>query len=147
MLQTDIGAYLEPGFSVGPQLAAAGAINGTGVDRLNVASGQVYMYYSCMLLLIVGVTAGTPTSFTVDAKIQDSADNTTFADYKPHGTNVASVPTQTPATLVARANANLTTARRYVLAVVTRAFVGGTTPTAGVASAIVFGGADRVATP
>jgi len=153
MLQTDIGAYLEPAFTVAPQLSAAATIAGTGVDRLNTPSGLPYQYYSCMLTVITGAVAGTPTSFTVDARFQDSADNTTFADFNPGsqaGSEPAlgwvSIPTITAANSVARVNVNLTAARRYIRPQVVVAFVGGTSPTVGVAAAIILGGADRVAT-
>src|SRR5260370_6822805 len=83
MLQTDIGAYLEPAFTVAPVLQAAATVSGTGVDRLNTPTGLPYQYHSAMLVVMTGATVGTPTSFTVDARFQDSADNTTFADFNP----------------------------------------------------------------
>lgn len=147
MLQTDIGGLLEPAIGIAPLAYSAGTTNGTGVDRLNTPAGQVYQYYSAMLSAHTGVTTGTPTTFTVDVKMQDSADNTTFADFKPDGATVAAVPTITAINTIARVNVNLTTARRYLRAVSVAAFVGGTTPTIAVAAQIVLGGADRVATP
>lgn len=146
MLQTDIGAYLEPAVGLDPTARAAGTFTGTGVDRLNTPSGQVYQYYSAVLAVNTGATTGAPTSFTVDAKLQDSADNSTFADFKPDGVNVASIPTITAASSVSRVNANLTTARRYLRASTTVAFVGGASPTVLVSALIILGGADRVAT-
>lgn len=146
MLQTDIGAYLEPALGIAPLAYSAGTTNGTGIDRLNTPSGQVYQYYSGMLVEIVGVTTGAPTSFTVDAKIQDSADNSVFADYKPDGVNVAAIPTIVAASTVSRINFNLTTARRYLRVVQVVAFVGGASPTVAAGAAVILGGADRVAT-
>lgn len=153
MLQTDIGAYLEPAFTVAPVLQAAATVSGTGVDRLNTPTGLPYQYHSAMLVVMTGATVGTPTSFTVDARFQDSADNTTFADFNPGsaaGSEPAlgwvSIPTITAINTIARVNVNLTAARRYLRPQIIVAFVGGTTPTIGLAATIILGGADRVAT-
>lgn len=144
-IQTDIGSLLEPAVSLQPQaISGAADVNGGGVDRLGTPA--VYMYYSCMLTLAVGASTGTPTSFTVDCRLQDSADNTTFADFKPDGVNVAKVPQVAAINTVSRVNVNLTTANRYIRAVGKPAFVSGTSPTVLVAAAIILGGSDRVAT-
>ncbi len=152
-IQNDIGAFLEPALDLAPVLQAAATVNGIGVDRLNTPAGQVYQYYSGMLVVVTGAAAGTPTSFTVNSRMQDSADNTTFADFNAAGASGSepalgwvAIPTITAVNSVARVNFNLTQARRYLRGQHVVAFVGGTTPTIALASVIVLGGADRVAT-
>jgi hypothetical protein len=152
-IQTDIGSLLEPALAIPPALYAAGAINGTGIDRLNTPAAAPYQYYSGMLCVIVGALAGAPTSFTVDARMQHSPDNATWTDYNPAsqaGTEPTlgwvAIPTIVAAQTVARVNFNLIPAQRYLRALGSVAFVGGASPTAAVAAAVILGGADRVGT-
>lgn len=95
-----------------PSAARTATANGTGVD-LQQYSGDV--------AVLLDSAAGTGTSPTLDVKLQDSADNSTFADI--------SGATFTQVTSAAAAQEkiviNKDAARRYVRAVAT---IGGTSP-------------------
>jgi len=135
----DIGALLNPQRGHVPTTQAAGAVNGTGIDRIGQGDAGLFSE-SAVLLVMVGATAGGPTSFTVDVKIQDSADNTTFADISP-----AIAITQIVAASTSQAiKFRLKALRRYIRAVCTVAFVGGASPTVVTASAVILGGEQKV---
>ncbi len=98
--------------------------NGTGVDR----SG----YEHLVAILDLASVSGTTPAF--DVKFQDSADNSTFADFTPNllgiqndsSVSIAKFPQQTAAGVV-HLDVDLRAARQYVRAVLV---VGGTTPSA-----------------
>jgi len=135
--QFNIGALAVPISGIRPQSASAGAINGASIDR---AAHNLPL--SCVLHQNVGALGGAPTTTSVITKLQDSADNTTFADYAPANQNsVVQACTALTATNTDNvANINLSSARRYIRAVTTVAFTGGTSPTALVAAAVVIAG-------
>lgn len=101
-------------------LSGTTAANGSSVDCDGV-EGPV------SLAVLTGAATGSPTSFTVTAKLQESDDGSTWAD----------IATQT--TLVMTAGSSVGKLRgirtkRYVRSVLTPAFVGGTSPTVPCAS-------------
>ena len=129
----DIGAHTE--FNVGTTPTnddGSAAIEGTGVDTLGKHSGTLY--------LATGAATGTPTTQTADCKLQDSADNSTFADVSPAiaVTQVAADSGTASVDFDARAR------RRFVRAVTTVAFTGGTTPAWASGATILMGGHDRL---
>jgi hypothetical protein len=84
------------------------------------------------------VTEGTPTSFTYDAKLEDSADGSTG-----WAALVGAAITQIVAASTAGyKDVDLSSAKRYIRAVDVIAFVGGTSPKLNAAVAVVLGGAD-----
>lgn len=94
-----------------PTAARTATANGTGVD-LQQYSGDV--------AVVLDSAAGTGTSPTLDVKLQDSADNSTFADITGATfTQVINAASQQKIVV------NKDAARRYVRAVAT---IGGTTP-------------------
>jgi len=115
---------LQP--AIRPQAAAAGAVNGLSVDRLG--------FEDAVLMVSVGAVAGSPTAQTVDVKVQDSADGTTWADVA--GLTVEQI---TAADTSKDLGINLSPLRRYIRAVATVAFTGGTTPNIQLAVAIALG--------
>lgn len=138
--QRNIGALLSIVTSVRPQSASAGAVNGVSIDR------QVHsMAGCCVLHQTAGALGGAPTTTSVITKLQDSADNSAFLDYKPDGVNVATNAALTAANTENSLSVDLTLARRYIRAVTTVAFTGGTTPTALVAADVVLSGENTVA--
>lgn len=131
----NIGAYVASTAANAPASNAAGTRNSTGFDRFSVFS------HSCVLVEYVGAASGTPTSFTVDAKIQHSSDNGStdaWSDYTaPEG--AAAITTATAAGLVEK-DVNLQGAKQYIRVTETVAFVGGTSPAVQSASLLVMGG-------
>ena len=94
-----------------PTAARTATANGTGVD-LQQYSGDV--------AVVLDSAAGTGTSPTLDVKLQDSADNSTFADITGATfTQVINAASQQKIVV------NKDAARRYVRAVAT---IGGTSP-------------------
>lgn len=119
--------------TVAPISATAGAITGTTVDTRGFGDG--------MAVISVGATSGTPDSFTVAAKLQESADDSTWSDISG-----ATITTVTAANKTAEIKIELgskAASKRYVRAVVTPAFVNGTTPKVGVSAVIVLGQPER----
>lgn len=107
-------------------VGTAGANNGTGVDRAG--------YDELELLVSTGAATGTPTSFSVDAKIQDSADNSSFADVS--GLAITAITADNTTGSVAKIDAS--GLRRYVRVVTTPAYVGGTSPKVPVATVLLL---------
>lgn len=102
---------------------SAGDENGLVIDRVNFLSG--------VFGLAVGAASGTPTSFTVSVRLQtgDLSNGTDMADFIPcqQATVISS------ADLIADdtfnfTNADIIGAKKFIRAVVTVAFVAGTTP-------------------
>ena len=136
-LLTDIGSHVNPVGSVWPQaISGSSDVNGANTfDRVGTTTNEHYL--SGVLVLNVGATTGTPTTFSVACRLQDSADNSSFAD----------IATAVAVTAVTTANTTATVAfnakglRRYLRAVVTPTFSGGTSPTVLVSASLVMGGA------
>lgn len=132
----DVGAQLTTKIGNVPVAASAGTRNGAAIDRQG--------FLSAVISATCGAATGTPTSFTYDAKVQDSADGSTgWADYKPDGATVAAITQITAVNTNGRRNVNLVNAKRYIRVVETVAFVGGTSPTLAVAEDVILGGASE----
>ena len=105
--------------------AASFSLVGATIDR------SLGGYESAMFWLFIATVTGSPTSFTVDGKLQDSADGSTWADV------AADLSINTKVAFTQRTaintqdwfNTDLSRLRRYVRLVFTVTFVGGTTPT------------------
>lgn len=133
--QHNIGAFVAVATSVAPQ-AASGNVNGGGIDRFahNLA-------LSCVLHNVLGATSGAPSSFTSQAKLQHSPDDSTWTDYDPPGSaTVAETVALTAASTENSVAIDLSSANRYVRAVALNTFTGGTSPTVLQTCDIVFGG-------
>jgi len=133
----DIGAFISVRRAIPPQAAAAGAISGdsnTGIDR----SG----FQSCVLHVGTGATSGTPDSFSVAGKLQESDSAATgYTDITDAA--ITSITTENSA---AKVNVDLSGCKQYIRAVVTPAFVNGSTPKVGVEAVIVLGGSANLPT-
>jgi hypothetical protein len=134
-----IGAYVAVKQGNAPLANGAGTRNGAAIDRSTVGWAK-----SCVLSAHAGAATGTPTSFTYDVKLQDSADGSTgWADYtQPSGASSA-ITQQTAAGLTEK-DIDLTGAKQYVRVVEVVAFVGGTSPTLPAGEQVVFGGGDSL---
>lgn len=109
--------------------AGNGPVNGAGIDRTG---------YTSVIVDASFAFAGTPTGGTVTALLQDSADNTTFANF---GSPVA-VPVA--ASGLASIAADLSGARQFVRVVLTGAPTGGNSPAATFAASARLFGPDRL---
>ena len=139
-LKRNIGAFLRPAIGILPQDASAGTINGAAIDRMS-PGGTDESFESCVLHAVAGAETGTPTSKTVDAKLQESADGSSgWADITD-----AAVTTITADDTQETVDVDLSGALRYIRVVEVVAFVGGTTPTVPVASSVILGGDKKLA--
>ena len=135
--QFNIGGIVFPLSGVRPQSASAGTINGASIDRM-----AHEMPLSCVVHQNVGAVGGAPPTTSVITQLQDSADGSTFADYAPASANavVQATAAVTAANTDNSVSVNLSSARRYIRAVTTVAFTGGTSPTALVAAMVLLSG-------
>lgn len=131
----NIGGMVGHVTDVLPQSAGAGSVNGTAIDR-----SAHNMPLSCLLHQAAGAVSGAPSTTSVQTKLQDSADGTTFADYLPDGVNVAETAALSAQNTQNSAAVSLTSARRYIRAVTIVAFTGGTSPAVLVSAGLVLGG-------
>jgi hypothetical protein len=139
----DINSRVWIESAIPPQHSAAATITGTTMDRQTTGSEQGFD--SCVILLRSGTTTGTPSSFTIDSQLQDSADDSSWSNVATSAVNAAVTHTQITAASTSRRLAiNLRPLRRYVRLVVTVAFSGGTSPTVGVGATFCFGGARKI---
>ena len=129
----DIGSMLDPKPSISPQALSAGVANGAAVDRLGAKSAQA--------IFATGADSGSPTSLSVACKIQHSSTSDFSSDVEDY--EQAEPTTLTSEDTLAKINFNLERAKRYVRAVATVSFDGGSTPTVLVSSAITLGGLDN----
>lgn len=100
------------------------------------ASIDTEAYHDGMVVVNVGATSGTPTSFTVNAKVTDSADDSTFADVP--GIDIVEI-VAADKTGEIRLNLDSIVFNRYIKVVVTAAMTGGTSPDVLVAANVLLG--------
>jgi hypothetical protein len=116
--------------------AATYSLKGAGVDMQN--------FESCVLHVMSGVTSGTPDSFAVDCKLQESTVDTdgSYTDVATNPQNPLVTITQiTTANADRRIEIDRRGLKRWVRPVFTVAFVSGTSPKLNLAATFVCGGA------
>lgn len=132
---TSIGSFLTPAAGTVPAVVLAGTRNGAAIDRTG--------YQSCVLFAQTGAVTGSPSTQSLAAKLQHSDDGSTgWADISG-----AAITAISAASSAAKVNVNLSTAKQYIRVVETAAFSGGSTPTMGVGTSVVLGGANELPTP
>lgn len=132
----NVGGLVTSRTALRPQAsvaAAAFSLLGLGIDR--------EAFQSALFKAVLGAVTGAPTSFSVSTKLQDSADNSTFADVAVSQSN----PLVTIADLIAINTSgvlevDLSGLRRYIRLVHTVTFVAGTAPTIFIADECILGG-------
>jgi hypothetical protein len=130
MVYSDIGNDIKVVRAIAPHSNSGSSSNGPSIDRLG--------YASAVLFVDVGAVSGSPTSFTVDCKLQESDDGSTWADVTG-----ASIGTISTANTQKELNVDLRGRKRYIRAVLTASFSGGTSPTVLASAALVLGGSDK----
>lgn len=105
----------------------AATVNGTGIDRLG--------YDDIELVVANGAATGTPTSYSIDVKLQESDDNSTFTDIT--GAAITQITANNTLRNIKVGNAYLK--KRYIRTVTVVAFVGGTTPAVATAVEVLLG--------
>jgi len=128
----NIGAFIACRSGTVPAAVSAGTRNSAAINRGS--------FSSCVLSAQAGAATGTPTSFTLAAKLQHSDDGSTGWVDLP-GAAIAPI---TAASGLAESDVDLSGAKEFLRVTETAAFVGGTTPTLGAASQVVLGGSDSL---
>lgn len=136
----NVGSFVVPVTSVFPESAAAGTVNGASIDR-----ALHNMPQSCVLHQAAGAETGAPTTTSVQTKLQDSPDNTTWSDFKAGTQTVQQTAALTAANAENTAAIDLVTANRFIRAVTAVAFTGGTSPAVLIAADIILGGERELA--
>lgn len=140
--QHSIGEFVVVLQSVPPQSSAAATISGASIDRFahNVAG-------SAVLHQALGAISGSPSAASVQTSIQHSPDSSTWTNFIASNTypNVAQTPALSTANTDTAIPVDLSAALRYIRAVTTVAFTGGTSPSAIVSADIAIGGETRLA--
>ena len=119
-MKRDLGDTINSFLSIAPQTVGAGAteatVNGVGVDRLGYESA-VFVFGNCQPF-------GVPLGVTVTCKVQDSSDNSTYADISGASSthNITNTYTETEIAVDLKPQA------RYVRGVMSVQFNGGSGP-------------------
>ncbi len=117
-------------FGIAPQSTVAATVNGSAVDRTQFRAAK--------LSGLAGAASGTPTTQSVIYKLQDSADGSTgWADF---GTALADLDGDNE---IANGNFDLAGAKKFVRAVATVAFTGGTSPEQLIGAVLILMGAQE----
>lgn len=113
---------------IAPKAQPAGDVNGNVIDRLG--------FFDAVVHLAVGAATGTPTAQGAALKLQtgDAADGSDMADVD--GVPIAAL---TADNTQSQLNVDLNPLKRYIRAVVTTSFTGGTSPTLPVAVTVALG--------
>jgi hypothetical protein len=110
--------------------AAAFSLEGSSLDAED--------FDSLLIEVKSGASTGTPTTIAVDAKLQDSANGSAWADVAADAANPSVAITQITAVNTSRfLEINRSGLRRYVRMVFTVAFTGGSTPAIGLSASAV----------
>jgi hypothetical protein len=131
----DIGAHVEVVAGTPPLADTGSVVNGTSVDLTTKQSP-----HSGVLVAMAGAATGSPSAQTLNVKLQDSADDSTFADIVP-AVAITEIAADNGKQVV---DVDLRNLRRYVRAVTTVVLTGGSTPTWPVATALVMGGQEEI---
>lgn len=122
--------------TIAPIAVGAATTNGATIDTLGFGDG--------MAIVTVGATTGSPSSFTVDAKVQESS-AANFAS--PTDITGAAITQVVAAAKTAEIKIPMSRIRaaskRYVRVVITTTVTGGSSPTVAIGSVILLGNPER----
>lgn len=125
----------------------AGVVNGTGFDVKKDVDGP---FESLVVCVALGVATGTPTQESLVLKMQDSSDNSAFADYKDEsGAVVQTVVGLASAIPGTNDNGKIQmpvrsrNSRQYMRVVYTLGFTGGTSPAQDILATVIAAGGPR----
>lgn len=132
------GAEMKNQIGTVPAASAAGTVNGTGVDR----TGFRYAVLEAM----TGAATGSPTTQTLDVKLQHSDTvGSGYTDFQPLGTAASGAVAQiTAVNSRKRKTIDLFSAKQFVRVVTVTAFTGGSTPTLANSVSLILAGADTL---
>lgn len=116
--------------SIAPVAQAAGALNGAAIDTEGFGDG--------VCVISVGAATGGPSAQTVAAKLQESDSGTgSWTDIT--GAAITAITTDSKTAEIRIDRRKRVASKRYIRAVVTPGFTGGTTPAIPVAATIMLG--------
>lgn len=122
-----VDAMLTPVAQIGPVAAISsdGATNGATIDKQALSE----VFDEALFVSHVGATSGSPTSFSVVTKIQDSANGSNWDDVTDTQIVEAATKTISAINTVSTLAVRLSALRRYVRMVETVTLTGGSSPT------------------
>src|SRR5574343_419651 len=106
-------------------ISSNGATNGATIDKQALSE----VFEEALFVSHVGATSGSPTSFSVVTKIQDSADGSNWSDITDTQIVEAATKTISDINTVSTLAVRLSALRRYVRMVETVTLTGGSSPT------------------
>ena len=133
----DIGANVRTVVGTPTANDSGGTVNGPDLDLAAQGSDGTKGEHSAVLWAQSGVASGTPTTQLFDAKLQDSADGSTYADIVPP-VAITQIAADSGVEFV---DVDIRKLRRHLRVVSTVAFTGGTTPAWPVSTMLVLAGA------
>lgn len=129
----NLGTRLLATVLLAPALRAAGTVNATGIDAF---SGGNH-FDAATAVINIGALAGTPSSFSVVAKLQESANNSDWTDVD------GVTATYTAESAVHKLDYSPSGLKRYRRINFVVAFVSGTSPTVAISAVELAGDAKR----
>ena len=139
----NIGAHVRNYPSVRAVASTGATHNGVSVDRMPAESDEGYL--SGVMVIDIGAATGAPTALTVNARLQDSADGSAFADIATTVLATSTITAQTAGSALVEMNFDASQVRRYLRAQIVTTLTAGTSPTIPVSGTLCMGGAQNPA--
>jgi len=124
--------------TLAPITKTTGAATSTAVDTLGYGDG--------VAVISVGAATGAPDSFAVNAKLQESVDAAFTSPVDIAGAAITAITTAGKTAEIPFTRQQRAASLRYIRALVTPTFVGGSSPAIGIGATIVLGNPERGAT-
>lgn len=130
-----IGPQVKLVSGIPPTAPAAGTVNGAAIDRLGFTNALVEVE--------AGAATGTPTTQTLDVKVQHSdTSGGTYTDWVPGAAGSGAVAQLTAVSTRKRKSIDLKGAKQFIRLVAVTAFTGGTAPTLFQSAKVILNGSD-----
>ena len=131
--RNNIGVFTREKIGISPQsLSGSSEVDGAGFDRTG--------YDSCVLVAQCGAATGSPSGYSIGARLQHSEQSGSgFVDLPS-----AAIVALTADNSIARVAVDLARAKQFIRAVLTPSFTGGTSPSVPTSASIVLGGRDEL---
>lgn len=127
---------------VAPAALAAGTTSGTGIDR-HAAANLNAAFDGGKAVISVGAVTGTPDAYTITVKVEDSANNSSWATAEDGEGNQYALDGLEASKIYTIDNINIGRLRRYVRISVVVTFTAGTSPKVQVCAVMLLGNAQQ----
>ena len=143
---TTLESKLVPCQAIAPAAArAAATVNGAAIDKRSVEAACGGGALEGIIVVDVGASSGSPSAISLTIKLQDSADNSSWADVTSNDiVDSAGDIVLTAESQIQTLGFRLPGLRRYLRVVGTLAFTGGTSPTLLYSASVLIGHPQRI---